>query len=157
MKIQIRHQYQASPERVAAMLTDETFLQMVATEVGATSQQVTKTADGAQLKAAVAAPSEVKRFVGDSFAVVVDLTVRSACDSKYLGDLRGEVERMPAKMSGSAQIEPSGAGSEVVYDIEFSVNVPLVGRKLEQAAEPQVRQIIDVQQRVGERYLAERD
>lgn len=157
MQIQIRHEYQASPDRVAEMLTNEKFLRLVAAKAGAMSHQVTKTSDGAQLHAQVAAPNEMKRFVGDSFLVNLDLAVQPVADQHYQGQLTGDVERMPAKMNGTAQIKPSGAGSVVNYDIEFNVNVPLVGRKLEQAAEPQVRKIVDMQQRAGERYLAEND
>ncbi len=54
------------------------------------------------------------------------------------------------------RLAPGGRGTTVRLTGELKVNVPLLGRKLEQSAAPAVLAGFRTQQRAGDRWLGER-
>jgi len=59
-------------------------------------------------------------------------------------------------MTGTAILRAGGKGTTVAYEADLNVNIPFVGKKLEQSAAPAVLSGIALQQRVGDQWLAER-
>ena len=72
------------------------------------------------------------------------------------GRIQVAIEGMPASMGGTGEMVHVGTITEVDFNAEFSINLPLIGRGLEVAAAPYVRRVIDTQQAVGNDYLAGR-
>ncbi len=155
MKITARHTYDADPATVYAMLTDADWLAAVAQRSGAVRHEADVDGDSTRLTVALPAPSQVQRFTGDEFVVHVDQNWgKAATDGGRSGDLQISVEKMPATMTGTATLKPSGERTVVDYDGDLEVRIPILGRKFEEAAAPYVKKVLDVQQTVGKSWLA---
>lgn len=161
MQINKRHWYPADTDAVVAMMSDEIWLSEVAARSGAERWQVSVDAAGSHLHAEVTAPPKAKRFTGDTVKIELDLRWKPAhADGSRDGHLKVRAPGLPVTMSGGARMAPLAKdgqpGTEVTYTIEFTVNMPLVGRSLEAKAAPYVSRVIDTQQEVGDDYLAGR-
>ncbi|WP_036899472.1 DUF2505 domain-containing protein [Propionibacterium sp. oral taxon 192] len=159
MQITTRHEYQATPQQVIAMMADERWLEEVARRANAQTWEVAVNGATSHVTAELAAPEKVRRFVGSALRIELDITWGAAdAAGKHDGDIKVEIPGMPAKMSGAGTMMPTaldGAeGTVVEYTAEFTISIPLVGKSLEQAAAPYVTRVIDMQQEVGNDYLA---
>jgi hypothetical protein len=62
----------------------------------------------------------------------------------------------PLRMTGSLDLAPNGHGGTIeTVDGVLKASVPLIGGRIEKAAEPALRGAIDVEQRLGRRWLEE--
>lgn len=154
MHITSRHEFAADPATVHAMMTSEDFLQGLATKLGAERSNVESTPERTNLHAEVSAPSQVQKFTGSTLAMDLRNTWHKQSDDSYAGDMVIEIAKMPAKAGGNVTIKPGGKGSIVDYRADFSINIPLVGKRLEATAAPYVQKALDLQQQVGNEYLA---
>ena len=156
MQINSQQTYAASPERVYAMMTDETYLGSVCDRFGATDRTITVDGSNTTVKMSLPAPPQVQKFVGATLPLNQFISWgEPAADGSRTGTMRMTVDRMPVHVEGSATLTPVGENTEVRYSAEMDVKIPLVGRKLEKEAAPMVQKALDVQQQVGEMYLAE--
>lgn len=161
MKITTRHVYSATPDRVIAMMADESWLSEVARRARAERWEVSVSDGTSHVVAEMAAPDQVRRFVGRTLRIELGITWGAlGADGSSDGDIRVTVVGMPAKMAGRGRMTPltvdGQPGTAVDYTAEFTITVPLVGKSLEQAAAPYVQRVIDLQQRAGNDYLAGR-
>lgn len=155
MEIRSQQSYAADPARVHAMMTDPAYLEQVCRRGGASSQQVEVRGETTTVTMALPAPDQARRFVGDNLSVhQVVVWGPAAADGSRQGTLDLTVDRMPVDMKGRATMAPTASGTDVTYLAELKVNIPLLGRKLEQAAAPSITQALQVQQQVGNEYLA---
>ena len=105
--------------------------------------------------AEVPAPDKAKPFTGP--VLKIDLTIvwqPPSLNGNREGRIQVAIEGMPASMGGTGEMVHVGTITEVDFNAEFSINLPLIGRGLEVAAAPYVRRVIDTQQAVGNDYLA---
>ena len=70
-------------------------------------------------------------------------------------DLVLTVDKQPVSLKGKLRLAPGGRGTTVRLVGELKVNVPLLGRKLEQGAAPAVLAGFRTQQAAGDAWLAE--
>lgn len=156
MQITTSHEYAASPDEVATMLVDPAFLEQLASRVGAQSATVSAEERRASLTLTLNTPSAVKAVVGST------MTLTQVMEWDEPGELprRGQVEvtaaGLPISMKASGTLTPGGAGTIASYEGELTVSIPIIGRKLEQTAEPLIREALDRQAEVGRDWLAER-
>lgn len=161
MKISTRHVYSATPDQVIAMMADERWLSEVARRAGAQRHEVSVSHGTSHVVAEMPAPEKVRRFVGSTLRIELDITWGAVgADGSADGRIQVAVVGLPARMSGSGRMiamsvdpRPSTA---VDYTAEFTITVPLVGKSLESTAAPYVQRVIDLQQQVGDDYLAGR-
>lgn len=103
-------------------------------------------------------PDMVKRFVGAQ--VTVHETQRwqaPAADGSREGSTELEVAGAPARMTADLHLRPAGSeAAEVAIDGELVAKVPLLGRKIEQAALPYVSRVLGAEQRAAASYAQER-
>ncbi len=157
MDINTSAQFAADPFTVSAMMTDPTWWEDVYRRIGATTSNVTVTETGISLDLALPAPSQVKKFVGETMAAHQELSWDPAGpDGARTGTLVINPKGIPAKAIGHADLSVGGPGSVVTYTGEFTVSIPVVGRKLETTAGPYITRAFDVQQAAGDDYLAAR-
>ncbi|MDN6591293.1 DUF2505 domain-containing protein [Acidipropionibacterium jensenii] len=157
MDINTSAQFAADPNTVCAMMTDPSWWQDVYRRIGATTSDVTVTDTGLSLDLALPAPSQVKKFVGETMAAHQDLSWGPAADDgSRKGTLTITPKGLPAKAVGHADLAGGGPGSVITYTGEFTVSIPLVGRKLESTAGPYITRAFDVQQEAGNDYLSAR-
>jgi hypothetical protein len=156
--------YAATPEEVFTMLTDKTFQDRKLSRTGALSwsAEVRQENGGAVVTSTRALPTDQ---VPDAFRALVgqQITINqteswgpAAPDGSRTGTLVVEVAGAPVRMNATLSLTSSGTGSVEVVDGELKARVPLVGGRIERAAEPAVRAAIDAEERIGQAWLAER-
>ena len=149
--------FAATPEEVYAMMLDRQFLEEVC--VASQSIRYDVSVDGTSTKASrtLPAPESAARFTGPELTVVEQVQWADAAgDGTRPGTLTMTVPGQPVRLSGQLQIAPGGRGTTVTLTGELKVNVPLLGRKLEESAAPAVLAGFGTQQEVGDRWLAGR-
>jgi len=156
MHFRIQHRYDAAPARVFAMLIDPEFLDSMFTGPQDLPHKISVTGAHTVLRVDSPAPRQVKRYVGDTLHVTMDLnwSDQTEADGSRSGPFRVTVLRTPTGVNGTATIAPDGDGTTVTYDGEFTVRVPVLGTKMEKMASPQVTRVLDVQQEAGRAWLA---
>jgi len=154
--------YPAPPEAVFAMLTDEAFLAQVCVATGAISHSVDVqlAGGGATITTRRDLPTDevpdfVKRFVGETLTVTrVDAWGPPASDGGRLGTLSVEIAGAPVRLTGTLSLGADGAGAVEQVDGDLKASVPLVGGKIEKAAEPAIRSGLRKEQQLGTAWLA---
>ena len=157
MQITSRLEFAADPKTVHLMMTDRGWLTELVGRSEATSHSIDIAGPTTRVEMALPAPQEIARFVGSALNVRQTVTWGDpAQDGSREGSLVVEVPGMPVTMNGSARMYPGGRGTVVDYSGDLKVNIPLMGKKIEQQAAPHVKDAIDTQQAVGDDWLAAR-
>ena len=161
MKFRHELSYDAPPEKVYAMLASAAFRRQVCTamEVISADIQVDPQPNGAagftlvseQLQNTKDLPGFARTFAGESTKVVQ----REVWQSTDTGSLVIESPGKPVSTSGTIRLEPSGAGTTEVVELEIKVKVPLIGGKLEKLMAEKVAEGMDVEHGVGMTWLKE--
>lgn len=155
MQINAVNDFAASPAEVHAMLTNETFLGEVCAAAGASDYRVAASSDLAAIERHLPAPSAVRRFVGDTLTTVEELRWQPPnADGGRLGTLTARVPGLPVTMSAAVALTAGGRGTLLTYTGDFSIAIPLLGRSLEAQAAPEMLRVLDIQQVVGDTWLA---
>ncbi len=134
----------APPDRVHAVLTEESFLRETTAALGAQAQEVT--ADDTRTRVRMLAPTAgipavFARFVPRELAVTDTRTWRRdgdgwSCDL----EVRAEVFGRSVEVTGERRLAAGDGGTRSVVTAEARVDAPLVGRQAEGA----VRQLVEV-------------
>lgn len=159
--------YPADPQTVFEMLCDREFQERKCRATGALSYTVDVVRhgdDSATISTTRAMPTEsfpdfVRSFVGESVQLVqVDTWQPAAPDGTRRGTLSVEIAGTPVQMSAALLLTPEGGerrpGTVQTLDGALEVKVPLLGRKIEKAAEPALRLAIKTEARVGQEWLS---
>lgn len=138
------------------MLADPLFWDRVAAATGAISSTATVDSQGDtttvvvdQEQEVVGVPSFAKKFVGDSTRAVATQVWRGT-DASYVVETPGK----PTSISGTASVLENGTGSVLVYDLEVTASVPLIGGKLERLVVQLTTEGFEKEQSVGAAWLA---
>jgi len=149
--------FAAAPAEVSAMLTDAAFLERVCAESDALEHSVEVTGNLTRVSRTLAAPAVAAKFTGERVTVleVVEWAAPRG-DGSRTGAVTLSIPGLPVTMEATAELRPGGRGTTVSQSGNLQVNIPFVGRKLEESAAPAVLGGIELQQRVGDAWLAER-
>lgn len=162
MRVQADITYPADAATVAAMLADPGFVEEYCASTGAVSHRVDVSGDadtGFTVTTVRTMPTDrfpdvARRFVGATIDVrQVDTWRTAAGDGARQGSTEVEVLGAPVRLSGSLRLSPAGASTTQTLDGELKATVPLVGAKLERAAEPALMAGVRQQERVGGSWL----
>ena len=155
MEIHATNDFAAPVETVFAMLTDRVFLRAVCLATDPIGHEVSVEGLRTSTRRVMPTPSVVKRFAGPSMTIIDDINWDAA---QVAGVRRGQtlvsVEGMPADVVGTVTLAPGGRGSVLTYNGELTVRVPVLGPGLAKQAAPALLEALDVQQRVGDEWLA---
>ena len=162
MQVTAQIPYPAGPEAVFAMLTDEAFLRQVCEATGAVRHEVdVQLADGgAKVTTRRELPTDqipdfIKRFVGQTLTVLrVDLLEPAAAYGSRQGTIVVEIIGAPVRMTGTLSLRPGGDGTVEDVDGDLKASVPLIGGKIEKAAEPAIRSALRKEERLGLVWLS---
>lgn len=155
MDIDSHAEFAADPQTVFGMLTDKSFQEKVCTETHARKFEVST--EGATVKTSrdLPAPDQARRFTGDTLTVVEEITWADAGgDGSRTGTVTMRVPSQPVNFNGKYELTPGEAGSVLTLTGTLKVNVPMLGKKLEEAAAPAILQAFKTQQQVGADWLA---
>jgi hypothetical protein len=138
------------------MLADPVFRERVAEAMDVISAEVDLQRDGDrftltvdQLQRTDDLPSFARTFAGESTQAIQHET----WSGPQGGDLSIEAPGKPTTIAGTIRLEPDGAGTKEVVELEIKVKVPLIGGKLEKLMAEKVRAGMDQEHAVGVDYL----
>ena len=147
--------FAATPEEVYAMMIDQAYLEEVCVASHSISYDVSVNGTSTRTSRTLPAPESAARFTGPQLTIVEEVRWADAAgDTSRTGGLTMTVSGQPVRLTGQLQIAPGGRGSTVSLAGELKVNIPLLGRKLEESSAPAVLAGFRTQQQVGDRWLA---
>jgi len=166
MRIEAAATYPATTDEVARMLADPAFVRRRDAAAGALSSTAETEGDPAGafvVRSTRSLPTDdvpqvARRLVGDTLELrQVDSWEAPGPDGARTGSMSLEVSGAPVRLSARLTLVPAGEGqaTEAVQG-DLVASVPLVGGKLEKAAEPAVQAAIRSEERVGREWLAGR-
>lgn len=157
MKFRKELAYDATPEAVFAMLSDPAFREKVAEaqEVVSVEVRLTPTDGGFslvndQVQDTKDLPALAKKIAGDTTQAVIT----EEWSTPSGGSLTITAPGKPTKAQGTITLQPAGAGTSEVVELDVKVKVPLIGGKLEQLMVDNIESGFDVEHQVGQAWLA---
>ena len=148
--------YEASPEAVFAMLSDETFRTKVceAQEVVTHTVTITPSGEGFSLvmnqeQNTKDLPTIAKKIAGDTTTAVIQEDWKGVGG----GSLSITAPGKPTSATGTIRLEATASGTQEIVELEVKVKVPLIGGKLESLMAEQIESGYDVEHAVGTAWL----
>lgn len=155
MQIHATNDFAAPVDKVFAMVTDRVFLRAVCLATSPLEHDVTVSGLQTSTRRVMPTPSVISRLAGPTLAIVDRITwAPEAVGGVRSGEAVITVEGMPAGLVGTVTLAPGGRGSVLSYDGELTVRVPVLGPGLAKQAAPALLEALEVQQRVGDEFLA---
>lgn len=158
--------FAADPATVYAALTDRDFLVFRATRAHAHHHEETvEPAPGGGYRThtiqrfPAEVPAALRKFVGETLDLDETITWGAAgSDARRAGNVVLTVARVPVRMEGTIELLPeSGGGStRQVVSAQVKASVPVVGKKIEEAATPSVARAVEGQAELMQDWLAGR-
>jgi hypothetical protein len=155
MDISSHLDFAAPPAEVYAMMTDQRYLEEVCVASDSISYHVSAAGSTTQTSRTLPAPESAARFTGPQLTVNDEIVWGDpSSDGSRSGTVTMTVLGQPVTFKGGIRLSPGGRGSVVDVRGDLKVAIPLLGRKLEEAAAPAVMAGYRTQQEVGDRWLA---
>lgn len=155
MDISSHLDFAAPPDEVYAMMTDQRYLEEVCVASDSISYHVSAAGSTTQTSRTLPAPESAARFTGPQLTVNDEIVWGDpSSDGLRSGTVTMTVLGQPVTFKGGIRLSPGGRGSVVDVRGDLKVAIPLLGRKLEEAAAPAVMAGYRTQQEVGDRWLA---
>lgn len=162
MRITTSYEYAASPEDVFAMMTDPAFqaAKVEATHPISHTESVTPTGDRTEIVTTRVVPTDgfpdfARSMIGPKIRITETIVWGPASgDGSRAGTLAIGIGDAPVSMDGTMRLGPSGGGSQVKVDGELKARIPLLGSRIEKAAEDPIRSAIAKEHEVGQDWLA---
>ena len=155
MDISSRLEFAAPPADVYAMLTNQGYLEEVCVASRSISYEASVDGNVTRTSRGLPAPESAARFTGPVLTVLDETTWGAAeADGSRTADVRLSVKGQPVTMRAAMRLVPSGVGTEITLTGELKVNIPLFGKKMEQASAPAVLAGFRTQQQVGNDWLS---
>lgn len=156
MDIDSRAEFAAAPDKVFAMLTDKAFQEQVCERSHSRSHEVTIDGNNVKTSRQLPAPDAARPFTGETLNVVEDVTwAEPGADGSRTAVVTLKVPGQPVSFNGKYQLAAGGAGSTLTFNGQLKVNVPLLGKKLEEAAAPALLAGFTTQEKVGADWLTD--
>ena len=147
--------FAATPEEVYAMMIDQAYLEEVCVASQSVSYDVSVNGSSTRTSRTLPSPESAARFTGPTLTVVEEVQwAEPAGDGSRTGTLTMTVTGQPVRLNGQLRVAPGGRGTTADLTGELKVNIPLLGRKLEESSAPAVLAGFRTQQEVGNRWLA---
>jgi len=156
MKTTLTLHYTAGCDRVAAMLVDPEFAAYVGKAANANSTEVTSIDHGVTTVMTMDTPDSARLLLGKQMHLTQTVTWEDPSpDGSRQGQMSLTMSGAPISLAGPMLLQPAPEGSTIVYDAEFHIRIPLVGKKLEGKVEGYLEQIIQACEEFGNKWLAE--
>jgi hypothetical protein len=150
--------YDAAPAQVGAMLDDPAYRDEVIEAQGSLRGTATFEQDGDtvvvvvdQVQPADGIPGYAKKFVGDQ----INIVQREEWTSETYADLHVTIPGKPGQMVGSITLADDGGGTTTeTVDVEITVNIPLVGGRIEKLIGDLLSKALRAEEKVARDYLS---
>lgn len=152
--------YALSPEHVMAILADEEFQDEKCRATFATSwdSKIETGRNSTVIQTRRVMPTDhlpevAKGFVGESFSLHETQTWTGPNEQGlFVADFRVHVQGAPIAVTGARRLEPRSRGSHDHVTLQIKASIPIIGRKIEEAAAPAVAAGVEIELKL----LAER-
>ena len=149
--------YDAALADVSAMLDDPAYRDRVIAAQGGTSGtfEIEQSGDVTtavvdQVQPAAGLPSYATRIVGSE----INIVQREEWTSAAYADLHVTIPGKPGQMVGSITLDEDGATTTETVEVEITVNIPLVGGKIEKLIADLLRKALKAEEKVARDYLS---
>lgn len=165
MRISADVLYDADPATVFAMICDVAFQERKCIANGALEHRVEieEYEDGGAVVTthrtlpADGIPDFVKSFVGPTLVITqTDDWAGPGADGVRTGTTVAEIAGAPVRFTAALRLESTTTGARQAVAGELKATVPLIGGKIEKAAEPAIRAAIRAEQRTSTAWLTHR-
>jgi len=152
------------PVRVFAMIVDPAFQEAKCAATGSVEHEVDVSVHdngGATVISRRTMPTHhvpdfVRSFLGPTLQLIETQEWHPAAgDGTRTGTITVQIHGAPVRFTGSVALAGAGRGTLQPIEGEIKASVPLVGGRIEKAAEPAVLAAVRVEQRTGLAWLAE--
>ncbi len=163
MRLHVRIPLPADVSVAAAMLADPEYVHAKIRASGALEHQVTVSSDPSGAFTVTTRrsmptsdiPANLRGFIGSS----LDVRQVEAWEPERAGTRRGtvvvEIAGAPVRLTGTAVLSPTGAGSELAYEGEVKAAIPLFGGAVEGAAAQAIRSALAIEEDVARTWLSD--
>ena len=149
----------ATPEQVYAMLADPAFREQVCEYQRYQRHTVTITQQGDgmsvfvdQHRPADEVPSFARKVVGDE----INIQQREEWSSPSDASLEVAIPGKPGQMKGTVHLAGDAGGTIETVAVDVKVSIPLIGGKVEGLIADMLVKALRAENKVGQRWLAER-
>ena len=149
--------YAAPLADVSAMLDDPAYRDDVIAAQGGTGGTFEISTDGDvttavvdQVQPATGLPSYATKLIGSE----INIVQREEWTSAAYADLHVTIPGKPGQMVGSITLDEDGATTTETVEVEITVNIPLVGGKIEKLIADMLRKALRAEERVARDYLS---
>ena len=162
MRITTSLDYAATPEDVFAMLADPEFQAAKVEATHPLSHTESVTAKGEQTEIVTSRvistdgfPDFAKSMIGPKLRVTETIMwSRASADGSRTGTIDIAIGDAPVAMNGTLRMATGGSGTRIDIDGDLKAKIPLVGGRVEKAAERPILGAIEKEQEVGTAWLA---
>jgi hypothetical protein len=156
MLIHATNDFAAEVPTVFAMLLDPVFLRATCLAADPLDHSVSVSGLHTSSTRVLPTPSVAARFTGPTISVTDEIAWAEPDGPTRTGTARISVLGLPAALLGTVTLAPGGRGCLLTYDGEFEVKIPVLGPSLAKQAAPVLLDALELQQQVGDQYLASR-
>ncbi|MGL5405670.1 MAG: DUF2505 domain-containing protein [Propionibacteriaceae bacterium] len=154
MNFTSRNDFAATPDAVITMLTDRAFIEEVCRAGGVATPDIATDNYHTSYTFAFPAPALVKKFTDATVRLTADTNWSDAAsDGSRDGILTISASGLPMKAGGTATLRPDGRGTVIDYRGDFSVTVPIIGKKIEKQATLFIPEAFQLLQEVGDKWI----
>ena len=162
MRIKTSLDYAATPEDVFTMLADPAFqaAKVEATHPLSHTESVTAKGEQTEIVTSRVIPTDgfpdfAKSMIGPKLRVTETIIwSRASADGSRTGTISITIGDAPIGMNGTVRMGPGGSGTRIDVDGDLKAKIPLLGGKVEKAAEGPILGAIEKEQEVGTAWLA---
>lgn len=162
MKIEEKWVYPASGDAVYAMIVDPLFQESKCAATKAVDYRVDIEPDGAghtvtsrRTMSTSSFPSQFRSFVAETLEIVeTQAWGAPETGGGRIAQLTVEIAGAPIGMTGTLTATPSGDSTQMTLNGNLKARIPLIGAKIEQAAEPAIVAAIHSEAATGKKYLS---
>jgi hypothetical protein len=162
MRITTFFDYAATSEDVFTMLADPAFqaAKVEATHPLSHTESVTPRGEQTEIVTSRVIstdgfPDFAKSMIGPKLRVTETIMwSRASADGSRTGTIDIAIGDAPVAMSGTLRMAPGGSGTRIDIDGDLKAKIPLVGGRVEKAAERPILGAIEREQEVGTAWLA---
>ena len=162
MRITTSFDYAATPEDVFTMLADPAFQAAKVEATHPLSHTESVTPKGEQTEIVTSRvistdgfPDFAKSMIGPKVRVTETIMwSRASADGSRTGTIDIAIGDAPVAMNGTLRMAAGGSGTRIDIDGDLKARIPLVGGRVEKAAERPILGAIKKEQEVGTAWLA---
>ena len=161
MDLHAEQRFPATPDEVAAMLADESFVRRwcEATHAAGVTVSITGAPPEPFSVATTRAyptdsfPSFARRLVGDAFEISQTDRWSAVGDGTWAGESHVATTGAPARMQARVTLVPDGDMTRQVVDGQLKASIPFVGAKVESLMYDAITGALAVMERAGRDWL----